>query len=296
MAGSIRSYRDTFRLLLCFARKRLRTSPDRLAFEKIDAPFISAFLSEIEKTRGVNGLDSTHHGRPPHARAVNGAAVLDGDPRASLPPLLRTIPGDSGDTSPATRLWRVVVLVLLPFVSGYYLSYLYRTINALISEALVAELSLSPGHLGFLTATYFLAFGLIQLPLGVWLDRFGPRRVQAVLLSFAAGGAALFASAEGFAALAIGRGLIGLGVAGALMPASRPSFFGSWPSVSRSPTAWARWAPSPPWPRPRSCSPTWAGAACSPFLPPRPPSRRWSSCSSCLSARTAPRRAYRPMP
>ena len=52
-AHTIRSYRDTFRLLLHFARKRFRTSPDRLAFEKIDAPFVSAFLSEIEKTRGV---------------------------------------------------------------------------------------------------------------------------------------------------------------------------------------------------------------------------------------------------
>ena len=52
-AHTIRSYRDTFRLLLHYARKRLRTSPDRVAFEKIDAPFISAFLSEIEKTRGV---------------------------------------------------------------------------------------------------------------------------------------------------------------------------------------------------------------------------------------------------
>ena len=52
-AHTIRSYRDTFRLLLHYARKRLRTSPDRVAFEKIDAPFISSFLSEIEKTRGV---------------------------------------------------------------------------------------------------------------------------------------------------------------------------------------------------------------------------------------------------
>lgn len=50
---TIKSYRDTFRLLLRFAQKRLRTSPDRLTFEKIDAPFISAFLAEIEKTRGV---------------------------------------------------------------------------------------------------------------------------------------------------------------------------------------------------------------------------------------------------
>jgi site-specific recombinase XerD len=52
-AHTIKSYRDTFRLLLRFAQKRLRTSPDRLTFEKIDAPFISAFLAEIEKTRGV---------------------------------------------------------------------------------------------------------------------------------------------------------------------------------------------------------------------------------------------------
>ena len=111
----------------------------------------------------------------------------------------------------------MVLLVLLPFVSGYYLSYLYRSINALISDALVSEFALSPGNLGFLTATYFLAFGLIQLPLGAWLDRFGPRRVQAILLSIAAAGAVLFAIADGFITLAIGRGLIGLGVAGALM-------------------------------------------------------------------------------
>lgn len=52
-AHTISSYRDTFRLLLRFAQKRLRTSPDRLAFEMIDAPFISAFLNELEKTRGV---------------------------------------------------------------------------------------------------------------------------------------------------------------------------------------------------------------------------------------------------
>ena len=117
----------------------------------------------------------------------------------------------------AAPLWPAVVLVLLPFVSGYYLSYLYRSINALISRDLVAEFALSPGDLGFLTATYFLAFAAIQLPLGIWLDRFGPRRVQAILLAIAAGGAALFASASGFVELAVGRALIGLGVAGALM-------------------------------------------------------------------------------
>jgi site-specific recombinase XerD len=52
-AHTISSYRDTFRLLLGFTQKRLHTSPDRLAFEMIDAPFISAFLNELEKTRSV---------------------------------------------------------------------------------------------------------------------------------------------------------------------------------------------------------------------------------------------------
>jgi site-specific recombinase XerD len=52
-AHTISSYRDTFRLLLRFAQKRLRTSPDHLAFETIDAPFVSAFLNELEKMRSV---------------------------------------------------------------------------------------------------------------------------------------------------------------------------------------------------------------------------------------------------
>ncbi len=52
-ANTISSYRDTFRLLLRFARKRLRTPPDRLAFEKLDAPLVAGFLNELEKTRGA---------------------------------------------------------------------------------------------------------------------------------------------------------------------------------------------------------------------------------------------------
>ncbi|MDD1786493.1 tyrosine-type recombinase/integrase [Burkholderia gladioli] len=52
-AHTISSYRDTFRLLLRFVQKRLHTAPDGLDFEKLDAPLIGAFLTELEKTRGV---------------------------------------------------------------------------------------------------------------------------------------------------------------------------------------------------------------------------------------------------
>ena len=51
--NTISSYRDTFKLLLRFAQKQLRTSPDKLVFENLDAPFVAAFLTELEKGRGV---------------------------------------------------------------------------------------------------------------------------------------------------------------------------------------------------------------------------------------------------
>jgi transposase len=55
----------------------------------------------------------------------------------------------------------------------------------------------------------------LQLPVGIWLDRYGPRRVEGVLLLFAAAGAMLFSLSKGFAALVLGRALIGFGVAAA---------------------------------------------------------------------------------
>ena len=112
---------------------------------------------------------------------------------------------------------RAILLVFLPFAAGYYFSYLYRTINALLAAQLSASMPLGASDLGLLTAVYFLAFAAVQLPIGVALDRYGPRRVQAALLLVAAVGAALFGSAHSLAALILGRALIGFGVAGALI-------------------------------------------------------------------------------
>lgn len=114
---------------------------------------------------------------------------------------------------PMMVVWRI----FLPFAAGYFLSYLYRTINAVLSPYLTAELRLDATDLGLLTSVYFLTFAAFQLPLGVLLDRFGPRRVEAVLLLFAAAGAGLFAISSNSTPLAIGRGLIGLGVSACLM-------------------------------------------------------------------------------
>ncbi|MDR1708899.1 MAG: MFS transporter [Candidatus Accumulibacter sp.] len=128
--------------------------------------------------------------------------------------------------------------LFLPFAGGYFLSYLYRTANAVVGPVLSSELALGAADLGLLTSTYFVAFGAAQLPLGILLDRFGARRVEALLLLVAVAGAAVFACSDGIGMLAVGRGLIGLGVSACLMAALK--FFSQWFSRERqaSLTGW----------------------------------------------------------
>ena len=106
-----------------------------------------------------------------------------------------------------------------PLALGYAISYFYRNANAIIEGNLVRELGLGPADLGLVTSVYFISFAAFQLPLGVLLDRYGPRRTESILLLFAALGAVLFARAESLSGLIVGRLLIGLGVSACLMAA-----------------------------------------------------------------------------
>lgn len=107
--------------------------------------------------------------------------------------------------------------VFLPFAAGYFLSQLLRSVNAVVARDLIEELSLDAWTVGFLTSAYFLAFACAQLPLGVSLDRYGPRRTESTLLVFAAAGAFVFSRADSVPLLVTGRALIGLGVSACLM-------------------------------------------------------------------------------
>ena len=112
---------------------------------------------------------------------------------------------------------RLVACVLLPFAAGYYLSYLFRSINALIASDLVTELHIDARGLGLLTSVYFLVFAAVQLPFGALLDRYGPKTIQSALLLLASSGALIFALADGLIGLIVGRAVLSLGVALALM-------------------------------------------------------------------------------
>jgi MFS family permease len=126
---------------------------------------------------------------------------------------------------------KLVLAVFCPFAAGYFLSFFFRNVNAIIARDLAQEFSLAPSDLGFLTSMYLLSFAAIQLPLGVLLDRYGPRRVVAVLLCVAAAGALIFGLAQDFVMLSVGRALIGIGVSAGLMGAIKA--FTLWFPLSR---------------------------------------------------------------
>lgn len=121
------------------------------------------------------------------------------------------------EPTPAPISARLLAAVFLPFAAGYFCSFLFRNVNSVVFPELTREFGLSPGTLGLLTSAYFVTFAGAQLPLGVLMDRYGPRRVNGTMLLVAAAGALVFSLSNTLPALVAGRALIGLGVAVCLM-------------------------------------------------------------------------------
>jgi MFS family permease len=112
---------------------------------------------------------------------------------------------------------KTAALVFLAFAAAYTLSALVRAIIATLSPVLSQEFSLQSRDLGLLAGGYFLGFAATQLPLGSWLDKYGPKRVIVCFLALAVLGCLVFSIAGSFAGLLVGRVFIGMGVSACLM-------------------------------------------------------------------------------
>jgi len=119
--------------------------------------------------------------------------------------------------SPHSLNQRRAVAVFVVFAFAYFLSTLVRAITATLSPTLVDEFGLQARELGLLAGGYFLGFAATQLPMGHWLDRYGPKRVLMGFLLVAVVGSAAFAMATGFSGLLMARILTGVGVSACLM-------------------------------------------------------------------------------
>jgi MFS family permease len=117
------------------------------------------------------------------------------------------------EPAPDPRRWRVLALAGALFV----VSQFSRVANAVVAPELQRDLGLSSEALGAVSAAFFYAFAVAQVPLAAVLDRLGARRIMAALTLAGAGGAAVFSVAAGATGATVGRALLGLGMAGNLM-------------------------------------------------------------------------------
>lgn len=112
---------------------------------------------------------------------------------------------------------RHAILVFFAFAFAYFFSAVLRAITATLSPTLTQEFALNAQELGLLAGGFFLGFALPQLPLGRWLDHYGPQRVMLGFMVVAIAGCVAFSLAGNFAGLMIARLLCGVGVSACLM-------------------------------------------------------------------------------
>ncbi|WP_033067410.1 MFS transporter [Thalassospira australica] len=111
------------------------------------------------------------------------------------------------------------ILVLAPILLAFSLSQFFRSAQALLAEPLRGELAITPEQIGLISGSFHFAFALMQIPVGVMLDRFGPRMTNGALMLVTVIGVIIFANAHSVIGLMIGQAVIGIGCSAAFMGA-----------------------------------------------------------------------------
>ncbi len=106
---------------------------------------------------------------------------------------------------PAPLAWGIWGLGAALYLSGFF----QRVAPAVMTRELMAEFAIAAAALGNLSAFYLYGYVAMQIPTGLMVDRFGPRRVLACGAAVAACGSFLFALAPSFSLAALGRLLVG---------------------------------------------------------------------------------------
>jgi MFS family permease len=104
-----------------------------------------------------------------------------------------------------------VVVLFATLCAVYLFSQFLRNSVGVIAPDIAADLALSPEALGVLSSVFFLSFAAVQVPLGVAIDRFGPRRCMLASIGLAVAGCVLFALSDSLLGLTAARVLMGLG-------------------------------------------------------------------------------------
>lgn len=110
-----------------------------------------------------------------------------------------------------------VLPTLVVLTLAYVLSQFFRTAIGVVAPEIARDLGLDPARLGILSSAWFWAFAAAQIPVGVALDRWGPRRTVSRVFALAGLGCAAFAAAPGLKTAILGQVLLGIGCAPVFM-------------------------------------------------------------------------------
>ena len=116
-----------------------------------------------------------------------------------------------------TAISGAAVPLVATLISIYIVSQFLRNSIGVIAPNLAGDLGLSPAEIGLLSSTFFFTFAAVQIPVGMALDRFGPRLWLLVGAAITVVGTLAFAWAQSPGGLILGRALLGLGTAGSLV-------------------------------------------------------------------------------
>lgn len=95
----------------------------------------------------------------------------------------------------------------------YCYEFFLQVSPSVMIDDLMREFNISAAALGNLTSYYLYFYAIMQIPVGLLLDRFGARRLLTIATLLCASGALVFAYSTSFEIAAIGRSLIGIGSA-----------------------------------------------------------------------------------
>lgn len=111
--------------------------------------------------------------------------------------------------SPALRRQGLLIVTIL--ATTYVASHFFRAANVTIGLDLMRDLGMGPEGLGALTGAFFFGFSAMQIPCGLFFDRYGPRRTIFGMLLLAVAGGTLFTLAYSLSVMVAARALMGAG-------------------------------------------------------------------------------------
>ena len=118
-----------------------------------------------------------------------------------------------------TGISRATVVIVATLIAIYSISQFFRNAIGVIGPDLAREFDLDARALSVLVSIFFFSFAALQIPLGMFIDRWGPKRAMVATALICVAGTVLFSLAPDYSTLVIGRLLIGAGCSSFFMGA-----------------------------------------------------------------------------